>query len=76
MLGNVACTTSDIVHVGWVEVYEYDLGFCIIHTLVQTSHKENDYNSKYIMGPYWIEKENPMTMEGMMKVIKYPNLFT
>jgi hypothetical protein len=36
MLGNVACTTSDIVHMGWVEVYEYDLGFCIIHTLVQT----------------------------------------
>jgi hypothetical protein len=79
MLGNVACTTSDIVHMGWVEVYEYDLGFCIIRTLVQTSPKENNYNSKYIMGPYWIEKKNPsleaLTMEGMMKIIKYPNLF-
>ncbi len=73
MLGNVACTTLDIVHMGWVEVYEYDLGFCIICTLVQTSPKENDFNSKYIMGLYWIEKENPsleaLTMEGMMKVI-------
>ncbi len=58
---------------GWVEVYIYHLRFYIIHTLMQTNPKENDYDSKYIMGAYKIERENPSleapTIEGV-KVIE------
>ncbi len=59
---------------GWVEVYEYDLRFYIIHTFMQTNPKENDYDSKYIMGAYKIERDNPLlealTIEGVKKVIE------
>jgi len=29
---------------GWVKVHEYDLGFYIIHSLIQGNRKENGYN--------------------------------
>jgi hypothetical protein len=35
---------------GWVEAYEYDLGFCIFSTLVQANPNDKDYDNKYTMG--------------------------
>lgn len=42
---------------GLVEMYEYGLGFCILRTLVHTKPNEKDYDDKYIMGVYKIEKK-------------------
>lgn len=35
---------------GWVEAYEYDLGFCISSTLVQPNPNDKGYDNKHIMG--------------------------
>jgi hypothetical protein len=46
---------------------------------MQTNPKENDYDSKYIMGAYKIKRENPLLealiIEGVEKVIQKPKLF-
>jgi hypothetical protein len=45
----------------WVEVYEYDIGFCIWRTLMHTRPNERDYDDKYTMGVYRIKKDNLLT---------------
>jgi hypothetical protein len=42
---------------GWVEIYECDLEFCNLHTLIKVHPNENDYDDKYRMGAYWISWE-------------------
>jgi hypothetical protein len=43
---------------GWVKVYEYDLGFYILDTLAQVNPNEKNYNEKHTMGAYKNAKEN------------------
>lgn len=39
---------------GWVEIYEYDLGFCNLHILIEVHPNENDFDDRYRMATYWI----------------------
>jgi hypothetical protein len=39
---------------GWVEIYEYDWGFCNLHISIEVHLNENDFDDKYRMGAYWI----------------------
>jgi hypothetical protein len=64
---------------GSVEVYEYNLGLCILHILVYVTPKNNNYDDKYIMGTFWFKKNDSsfetLTMETTLKMIKYLNIF-
>jgi hypothetical protein len=65
---------------GWVKVYEYDLGFYILETLAQVDPNEKNYNEKHTMGAYKNAKENTfietLTFERAIKKLAYLNLFT
>jgi hypothetical protein len=39
---------------GWVEIYEYGLGFCNLQILIEVHPNENDFDDRYKMGAYWI----------------------
>jgi hypothetical protein len=65
---------------GWVEIYEYDLGFCNLRLLIELHPNENDFDDRYILGAYWINwKKNPsieaLTFEGTIHILNYLNLF-
>jgi hypothetical protein len=62
-------------------MYEYEFGFYILQTLRHTKlNEKDDDDDKYIMGVHRIEKENPseeaFIVDGVMKIIRYPNFFT
>jgi len=56
---------------GWVKVYEYDIGFFMLWTLMHTKPNEKNNDDKYTMGVYRIKKENlsreALTIDGTMK---------
>jgi hypothetical protein len=64
---------------GWVKVYEYDLGFYILDTLAQVNPNEKNYNEKHAMWAYKNAKENTTRDINFWKSNKklvYLNLFT
>lgn len=47
---------------GWMEIYEYDLGFCNLHILIEVHPNENDFDDRYIMATYWINWKKKKTI--------------
>jgi hypothetical protein len=45
---------------GWIKVYEYNLGLCILCILVHMTLKENNYDGKYTMGAFQFKKNDPL----------------
>jgi hypothetical protein len=59
---------------GKVEIYEIDLGFCLIHVLYMV------LTYGYLMGSYRIERKysgmNKMIVLGAKQILNFPNFFT
>ncbi len=78
------CYTIFLEEMGWVEIYEYDLGFCNLHILIEVHPNENDFDDRYRMVAHWInwgkKKKKPsievLTFKGTIHMLKYLNLFT
>lgn len=65
---------------GWVEVYKYDLGFCVLHVMIHAQPNGIDSHDKYTMAAHRIPKLKlsieKLTKDGTLNIIKYPNFFT
>ncbi len=54
---------------GWVEIYEYDLGFCNLHILIEVHPNENDFDDRYRMAAYFFNLKKKKKKKKKKKTI-------
>ncbi len=67
----------------WVEVYEYDLGFCLLWALITIIENEqgrigaeHKKKTRRVQSRKESVSMGTLTVKGAMQVLNFPNLFT